>query len=51
MGSKLSTVFNANTNAGETNTVSFNASDLPSGVYLVVFRNGDNMKREKINIK
>jgi hypothetical protein len=51
LGSKVQTLYQGYTNAGETNSTYLNASVFNKGVYIVVMKNGDFVKREKISIK
>ncbi|MFU8843894.1 MAG: T9SS type A sorting domain-containing protein [Bacteroidales bacterium] len=50
LGSKVQTLYQGYTNAGETNYTYLNASGLNKGVYIVVMKNGNFVKREKINV-
>jgi hypothetical protein len=51
LGSKVQILYQGYTLAEETNTAYLNASGYNKGVYLVVMKNGDFIKREKISIK
>lgn len=51
LGSKVQTLYQGYTNADETNSAYLNASGFNKGVYIVVMKNGDFVKREKISIK
>jgi hypothetical protein len=50
LGSKVQTLYQGYTVAGETNYAYLNASGFNKGVYLVVMKNGNSVKREKLNI-
>jgi hypothetical protein len=50
LGSKVQTLYQGYTNAGETNYTYLNASGLNKGVYIVVMKNGNFIKREKISV-